>query len=121
MKYAIYIFFNIVFQVIIFWCLLFANTYLNDWFIPEGLLWKNNVPRMDNTGLFGNAAIRTLILFLEAAIMLLVIYAINKGILTEPKNTKIKVIANRTARIQLVLTFLFIGLLIWGGFKGSLW
>jgi hypothetical protein len=121
-KYAFYIIYNFVYQLCCLWFFLYANTYLNEVLVPESLIWKNNEQRTDLAGLGGAAAIKTSVLLIEAAVLILLIYFINKLILsdTEEKDSR-NAIAKRTAKINIIASFCFIAILIWGSFRGYLW
>lgn len=69
----IYILLNVVFQLLVFFCLLFANTYINDNAVPDSLLWKDNSLKVDIASFVGIAIIKTLILVLEGGFMVLLI------------------------------------------------
>ena len=90
--------------------------------VPVSLMWKNNNRRMDTTGLLGYASIKTLALLVEAALLILITYAINQAILSDTEDkTSRNAIANRTAKRHIIATVCFIIILIAGSFKGSLW
>jgi len=73
-------------------------------------------------GLSGYATIKTLTLIAEAIVLILLIYIINRLVLsdTEEKESRVA-ITNRTAKINIILSFCFIALLIWGSFRGLIW
>lgn len=121
-KHMFYIVYNIAYQLVSFFCLLFANTYLNDRVVPERLMWKGDGRRMDKAGLSGYATIKALTLIGEAAVLILLIYIINRLVLTDTEGKEGRVfIANRTATINIILSFCFIAVLIWGSFRGLIW
>ncbi|WP_316812832.1 hypothetical protein [Pedobacter heparinus] len=115
MKKTIYITFNLAYQLIVFFCLLYANTYINDNVVPESLLWQNNQPRVDTAGMLGFAAIKTLVLIVEGGILVLLVYFINRSVMNN--GTIIK----RTLKVNVIVTMCFIIVLIWGSFNGYLW
>jgi hypothetical protein len=118
-KRPIYSTFNVIYQLITFWCLLFANTYYNDLIVPDRLMWTNDGHRTDSIGVLGWASLKTLALLVEAAVLIAIIYVVNQLILsdTEDKINR-NLIANRTAKRNVIATTLFILLLIWGSFRG---
>jgi len=122
MKNTFYIVFNLIYQLGSFFLFLYANTYLNEALVPKRLMWKDNKPRTDSVGLGGVVTIKTLALIVEAAVLILLIYFVNKLILsdTEEKDRR-NVIANWTAKINIILSLCFIAILIWGSFRGYLW
>jgi hypothetical protein len=121
-KYSFYIIYNVIYQLVSFFFFVYANTYLNEALVPKSLMWKNNRQRTDLAGVGGEAAIKTLILIVEAAVLILLIYMINKLVLSDRKEKdRGYVIANRTAKINIILSFCFIAILIWGSFRGFIW
>jgi hypothetical protein len=121
-KYTFYIIYNLLYQLGAFFFFLYSNTYLNESFVPESLMWKKNQPRTDRAGLGGVAVIKTSALLIEAAILILLIYFINKLTLRGVKGAASpNIIANRTAKINITLSLCFIAILIWGSFRGFLW
>lgn len=122
MKYTIYIIYNLLYQLGAFFFFLYSNTYLNEAFVPESLMWNKNQPRTDRAGLGGVVVIKTSVLVVEAAILILVIFFINKAILRGFKGAYTpNIIANRTAKINIALSLCFIAILVWGSFRGFLW
>ncbi len=115
LKRPVFSAFNIIYQIIILWCLLFANAYLNDKVVPASLLWKNNHRRIDTTGMLGHTGFKTLVLLIEAALLILITYAINSAILndTERKHRR-NAVAKRTAKTHIIITLCFIAYLIVG-------
>lgn len=121
-KYTFYIIYNLIYQLGSFFFFLYANTFFNEALIPESLIWENNKERTDLTGLAGAATIKTLALLLEASVLILLIYFINKLVLSDTEGTdRRNAIANRTAKINTILSLCFIAILIWGSFRGFLW
>lgn len=115
MTKGIYVAINVVNQLLVFFILIIANTYMNDMAVPNSLLWQDNHLRMDMAGMLGFATIRTLILILEGGFMLLLMYYLNRSLLKDAKTVK------RTIQVNAITTICFIGILIWGSFKGYLW
>jgi hypothetical protein len=119
---SFYFIYNLIYQIAILFCLLYANTYLNDDLVPERLIWRNNGRRIDLNGLVGYATIKAMALIAEAAILILIIYVINRMVLSSTRQERSKIaIANRTARIGIIVSVCFIALLIWGSFRGLIW
>jgi uncharacterized protein YqhQ len=117
-KYIIYIVYNLIYQLVSFWLLLYIGIYFNVRFIPESLMWKNNKPRTDLAGLTGVAAIDVLLFLLEATVLILLIYFVNKLFLRGSKGADHRdIIAKRTAKINAILLLCFIAILIWDIFK----
>jgi len=122
MKRPIYNIFNVIYEIVALWCLVFANTFLNDLLIPTGLMRKGGGRRMDTGGLLAYAGLKTLIVVVEAAILIIVFYAINQAVLSDTESRVDRnIIAGRTARWHMIITGCFIIILMWGSFKGYLW
>ncbi len=83
MSYIIYGIYNLVFQIASIGFLFYANTYLNGFIIPDRLRWKNGELREDLTGL---AVAQAAVLIIEAALLLLLIYRVNKWYLSSVAN-----------------------------------
>lgn len=82
-SYIIYGIYNLVFQIASIGFLFYANTYLNGSIIPERLRWKNGELREDLTGL---AVAQALVLIIEAVLLILLIYQINRWYLSNVTN-----------------------------------
>ena len=101
-RFVIYIFYNLVYQLFVLWCLLYANSFLNSIFIPDSFMWKDGHIREG-----GKAWIiaQTSILIIEAAIFIFLIYFINRGVLSNFINAKNpKKIAGLTLKISFSIT-----------------
>jgi hypothetical protein len=113
-KNTFYIVYNVIYQIVSFWFLLYLENYFNSQFIPDSLMWKNNKPRTD---LAGAASIQTLLLITEASVLLIIIYFVNKLILSDTeKKVRRNAIANKTAKIEIISSLCFIAILIWGSY-----
>ncbi|MFD2865032.1 hypothetical protein [Mucilaginibacter antarcticus] len=115
MRKTIYVALNLIFQLVVFFCLMYANTYINNNAVPESLLWKGNQPRTDFHGMLDFAAIKTLLLIIEGSFFVGAVYLINRSTLNSQSMVK------RTLTVHITLTTCFIAILIWGSFKGYLW
>jgi len=121
-KNTFYIIFNLIYQLGSFFFFLYTNTYLNEALVPKRLMWKDNKARTDSVGLGGVVTIKTVALFVEAAVLIILIYFVNKLILSDTEGVdRRNAIANRTAKINIILSLCFIAILIWGSFRGFLW
>lgn len=121
-KYIFYCIYNLIYQIVCFWLLLFIGLYYNPSFIPNALLWKNDKPRTDLTGLIGAALIDIPIFIIEAFLIMLPIYFINKLYLhsTFKKDNSNKIL-KWTVKINIILVLCFITILVLGSFRGLLW
>ena len=102
MKRPIYTIFNIIYQIIICWVLMILNAYYNELIIPESIMHSS-----------GKIAFKILVALLEGAILLSIVYAINRGVLSDTDaRSKQKAVANKMAKMQLIVTACFIIVII---------
>jgi len=100
LKYSLFISLNLFFSFVTIFCLLYAVTYINAFFVPESLLWKGNEPRVD----FLSISVQTLIFLVETLLFIYLFYAVNKFILRyDYKLTKSKSIAFRIGAINFII------------------
>ncbi len=112
---VLYSIYNIVYQIVTLGFLFYANTYLNAFLIPSGLKWSDGKLREDLTGL---AIAQSVILVIEAVVLMLLMFYINKRFLSNAaKVTNGTVIATWTAGIYLLITLCFIGFIMYVSFK----
>ena len=98
MKRPVYTIFNVIYQIIICWALIILNAYYNDLIIPESLLHSS-----------GKIGMKILIALVEGAILISIAYAINRAVLSDTDDGKSqKSIANKTGKVQLIITVCFI-------------
>jgi hypothetical protein len=110
MKYTFYIFYNVLYQLFLFWLLLLVGTYYNGVIISSILFWKS--PK-ESADLSQSELVKALFLLLEAAILLLLIYIANQLILSDSEIKARRIsIANRTALVNTILTVIFLALMI---------
>lgn len=110
--YSVY---NLVYQVLSLGVLFFANTYLNNFIIPDRLRWKEGKLRDDLTGL---AIAQSVVLILETVLLMLFIFYLNrKFLLNTAKVNNANEIAMGTSLAYLIITLSFIGFLIYTSFK----
>ncbi|MFC0514010.1 hypothetical protein ACFFGT_07370 [Mucilaginibacter angelicae] len=116
-KRPVYLIFNIIYQLITCYCLLFANAFLNDFFVPQRLIHTRNGTALVKASSSVYAIIRTLALLGEAAIIILLIYVVNQLILsdTEDKATRL-LVAGKTAKVNIGVTLCLLLVLIWAQF-----
>ncbi len=114
-SYIIYGFYNLIFQGLSIWFLLYANTYLNGFLIPKSFRWKDGKLREDLTAL---AISQTTILIIEATLLLLLLYYVNKWFLSNIiKAENVNSIAIWTGGIYAIITLSFIAFIIYASFK----
>jgi hypothetical protein len=94
MRRPLYIIFNVIYQVIICWLLIILNAFYNELLIPERLVHSS-----------AKVGLKILIALAEGAILLLMVYGINRGVLNDinGKGSE-KSIANRTVIVQSIIT-----------------
>lgn len=115
MSYIIYGLYNLIYQVATIAFLFFANTYLNIFIIPDRLKWRDGKLREDLGGL---ATAQTIILLVEAALLMLLMHYINRRYLTGiTKAANVNSIALCTAGTYSLITIAFIVYLIYTAFK----
>jgi hypothetical protein len=118
MKKVIYITYNVVYQLFCFGLLLFLGIYYNVKLIPDSLIWRENKPRADATGLIEAAAIQGILIIAEATVLILIIYTINRLIIGDTKSKeRSSDLAKRTAKINVITTLCFIVLVLIGSLK----
>lgn len=115
MKMFTLVIINFILLLIILYCLLYANTYLNETMVPDKLLWQNDRPRLDKTAMMGVAGIKTLALLVEGVISVIILYFVNSLIISN------QVVIIRVLKIEMIIILVFISIVIWGSFRGYLW
>lgn len=75
-KWTILISINIILDFFCFWVLIYFETYINGFFIPESFIWNNEVKR-DRPLLIGVIE-DDLILSIEAVLILFIFYLLNR-------------------------------------------
>jgi hypothetical protein len=115
MIYILYGLYNLIYQIATIVFLFFANTYLNSFVIPDNLKWRKGILREDLGSL---VTAQTILLLVEAGILMLLMYYINKlYLLSFAKADNAKSTALWTAGIFSVITLGFIIVLIYVVFK----
>lgn len=115
MSYILYGLYNVIYQIVSIAFLFFANTYLNSFIIPDSLKWRDGKLREDLGGL---ATAQTIILLVEAALLMFLMLYINRRFLTGiAKASNANSIALWTAGVYGLITVGFILFLIYTAFK----
>jgi hypothetical protein len=73
MRYLLYVIYNVVYLIFLLWALIYSHIYINVIFIPNSFQWKDGKLR-DDLAIFNISQI--VILILESAILLFIIYFI---------------------------------------------
>ncbi len=98
MKRPVYTIFNVIYQIIICWVLIILNAYYNDLIIPESWLHSS-----------GKIGMKILIALVEGVILLSIVYAINRAVLSDSDDSKTqRSVANKTSKVELIITVCFI-------------
>lgn len=115
MRYILYSIYNVLYLVFSLWALFYADTYFNAGFIPDSFRWENGKLK-ENLTLF-NVSQLVLLIF-ESAILLLIIYFINKWYLVNiVKADNNRTIALWTGGIFFLIELVFTSLLIYWSYK----
>jgi len=115
MSYILYGLYNLIYQILTLWLLLLANTYYNWFFIPNNFLWKDGKQREN---WFWAGTMQTIILLVEAVLLMLLMFYINRRFLTGiAKAPNANSIALWTAGVYSLITVVFIVILIYTAFK----
>lgn len=80
LRYALYFIYNLCFAIISIYTILFLETYVNGLFIPDKFVWDKEGTRRDPPH-FSAMIIDRLLLCLEGALLLVLLYLINKWFL----------------------------------------
>ncbi len=92
-----------------------ANTYFNGIFIPDSWIWKDGKLREDNATDLKLLIVQTLILVIEAGLLMLLMYYVNRWYLANvAKANNPNSIATWTAGIYAVITLTLIAIFIFG-------
>ena len=117
-KYALYAIYNLLYQLLIFFFCVLANTYFNDVLVPDRVKWKNDRPRTDSKAVGIAVTIKAIAVIAEAAILILLIYYINRLFLNYAFDKgRSNRIAKLTAKINIVLSIIFLVILMWGSYR----
>lgn len=115
MSYILYGLYNVIYQIVSIAFLFFANTYINCFIIPDSLKWRDGKLREDLGGL---ATVQTIILLVEATLLMLLLLYINRRFLIGiAKASNVNSIALWTAGAYCLITLAFILFLIYTAFK----
>ena len=114
-SYIIYIVYNFIYQILSIGFLFFSNTYLNSLVIPDSFRWKDGKLREDLTGL---VIAQTFVLILEATLLTILLYYINKWYISQiVKANNSNTVVLWTVSIYAIITLVFIIFLIYTAFK----
>lgn len=115
MVYVFYAIYNLLYLVFTAFFFLYANTYLNSFFIPDSLRWKDGHIREDLTG---QAIAQCALLLVEGAILAYFLWMLNQWFLsTVVKSERALSIANWTMIAYLVLALVVVSIIIYASFK----
>lgn len=118
----LYIILNVFYQLSTFLFLVIANGSVNEGLIPASLSAEN--PEEKVTGLieFGYAGLKFIFLITEAALFIFVVSLLNQLFLKATQSDKKrKMLMGKTVQLNVIFTFCFIVIMMWGHFMGGLW
>lgn len=113
MKYAIYIIYNLFYEAVSLILILYAETYLNGFLIPDKFIWNEDGTKRTHPVIWAQIE-DAFLLCIEAAVLLLLIYLFNKWFLHFVKVNKVGAILKWTMGILAVCSITFICSLIFG-------
>ncbi len=107
----IYIIYNLIYQIFIICFVFYANTFLNNIFIPNSFIWKDGHRRED---MLPMTITQSVILVIQVSLLMLLIYFIDKWFLLNiVKSNNSKDIAIRTIKVYSIITFIFLAYFIY--------
>ena len=102
LKWTILISINIILDYFCFWVLIYFETYINGFFIPESFIWKKEVKR--DRPLLAGVIEDNLILGIEALLILFIFYLLNRWLFVDLLSLeKPKTIAKRIYIISAIV------------------
>ncbi len=114
MKYAVYIIYNLVYEFISFYIILFAETYLNGFLIPDKFIWNEDGTKRQHPVIWATIE-DTILLCIEGALLLILIYFINKWFLINfIKSSGANAILKWTMGVLTICTIVFICSILFG-------
>ena len=117
-----YVIYNVFYQLTIFCLLAMANSLVNESFMPTALNPEGQESQLIGLVLFGHIFFKIILLLFEGALLIAVIAAVNQLVLKATgSDKKRKLIARQTIALNVIFTFCFTIILIWGHFMGGLW
>lgn len=114
MHLLIYCSYNLIYQIFSIWLLFYANTYLNDFLIPQNIKWVDSKLRIDLTSYF---ITKSIVLTFEFILLFIIIRFIDKWFLNKFINEKQFLIFNWTMGLYLIISFACVVLLIYSIFN----
>jgi hypothetical protein len=113
MKYVIYIAYNLIYELVSLFIILYAETYLNSFLIPDKFIWNKDGTKRIHPVIW--ARIEDIVLLLiEGAVLLLLIYFLNRWFLGFTKINRPEIILKWTTVVLSLCTLFFICSLIFG-------
>jgi hypothetical protein len=106
MSYIIYLIYNLIFEGITIFFLLYSSVYLNGWIIPDKYLWnENGIMRSD---LITYKAINIVILLIEIILLSFILTWINKLYLAKVAKSSI----SQSIKIWTLIAYLIANIFI---------
>ena len=104
-NYIIYGAYNLIYQIISVFLLLYVNTYINTLLLPDSLRWKNGQLREDLSGLM---IANTILLIVETALLVILLYYLNKQYINAFKGSDHYKIAWWTTGVYAAVTLMIV-------------
>ncbi len=110
----VYVVYNLFYEVVSLFLILYAETYLNGILIPDKFIWNKDGTKRQYPIIWITME-DTIILCIEGALLLILVYFINKWFLINfAKTNRVDIVLRGTVGVLLVCTTLFICSLIFG-------
>lgn len=111
-KYLFFTIYNLIYQLLSFGILLYGQTYLNTFLIPDKFLWNDNGTRRERTVIWG-VLLNAGILIIEASLLVLIIYYINRSYLNKVVKKDPDVTLKWTTGLAIAFAIIFVIILLY--------
>jgi len=107
MPYIIYIIYNLIYETVSLFLILYAESYLNGFLIPESFIWNKKGTKKEHP--VGAEIIDLILLCVEGALLLILLYFVNRWFLATFTNaTRPNIILKWTISVLSIITIVFI-------------
>ena len=112
--YTVYVVYNLFYEMVSVLLILYAETYLNSFLIPDKFIWNSDGTKRMHSVIWASIE-DTILLCIEGALLLILIYFINKWFLTNIlKTSRVDIVLRWTTGILTICTIIFICSIIFG-------
>jgi hypothetical protein len=112
--YIVYVVYNLFYEAVSVILILYAETYLNGFLIPDKFLWNKDGTKREHPIIWATIE-DTILLCMEGALLLILIYFINKWFLVNlAKLSRVDIILKWTEIVLAICTLIFICSIIFG-------